>query len=40
MSAKSVGRPLLGLLFVVVILAGLVLAVMVYQKKFTPAWCS
>jgi phospholipid/cholesterol/gamma-HCH transport system substrate-binding protein len=36
MSAKSVGRPLLGLLFVVVILAGLVLAVMVYQKKFTP----
>ncbi len=36
MSAKSVGRPLLGLLFVVVILASLVLAVMVYQKKFTP----
>jgi len=36
MSAESVGRPLLGLLFVVVILAGLVLAVMVYQKKFTP----
>ncbi len=36
MSAKSVGRPLLGLLFVVVILAGLVFAVMVYQKKFTP----
>ena len=33
---SSVGRQLLGLLFVVAIVAGLVLTVLIYQKKFTP----
>ena len=33
---SSVGRQLLGLLFVVAIVGGLVLTVLIYQKKFTP----